>query len=85
MTATNPSPAREAGTITWFNDARGFGFVTPADGSADLFVHYSGIRSTGTPYSRRTLFPGDAVTFVRSAGPDGRPLAAEVEAVGARK
>ena len=35
------------GTVKWFNDAKGYGFITPADGGADLFVHHTGIASSG--------------------------------------
>ena len=38
---------RTTGTVKWFNDAKGFGFITPADGSKDLFAHHSEIRNGG--------------------------------------
>ena len=47
------------GTVKWFNSTKGFGFITPADGSKDLFVHFSGI--LGNNY--RTLEEGDRVEF----------------------
>jgi cold shock protein len=50
---------RQTGTVKWFNDAKGFGFITPEDGGKDLFVHYSAISGTGF----RTLSEGQKVTF----------------------
>ncbi|MBE2895517.1 cold shock domain-containing protein [Pasteurellaceae bacterium HPA106] len=47
------------GSVKWFNSTKGFGFITPADGSKDLFVHFSGI--LGNNY--RTLEEGDKVEF----------------------
>ena len=46
------------GTVKWFNDAKGYGFITPAEGSKDLFVHHSGIAGDGlsrSPRERRSL------------------------------
>ena len=37
----------ETGTVKWFGDAKGYGFITPAEGGADLFVHHSGMAGTG--------------------------------------
>lgn len=75
-----PSGPRERGVVSWFNDARGFGFLNPENGGPDVFVHYSGLRAD-SPHKRRTVFPGDEVTFTRGTGPDGRPLAVDVEVV----
>ncbi len=47
------------GTVKWFNSDKGFGFITPADGGKDLFVHFSGI--IGSNY--RTLNEGDRVEY----------------------
>ena len=47
------------GTVKWFNDDKGFGFMTPADGGADLFAHYSSIRSGGF----KSLKEGEKVQF----------------------
>jgi len=50
---------RTTGRVKWFNEAKGFGFITPEDGSKDCFVHYSAIQGNGF----RTLAEGDRVEF----------------------
>jgi CspA family cold shock protein len=63
------------GTVKWFNDSKGFGFITQDDGP-DLFVHHTSIMSEGF----RTLNEGDRVTFDSSNGPRG-PQAGNVRVV----
>ena len=55
------------GTVKWFNEAKGFGFITPDDGSKDVFAHFSAIAS----YGFRTLAEGQQVTFDVEDGPKG--------------
>lgn len=55
------------GTVKWFNDAKGFGFVTPEEGGEDLFVHFSAIQGDGF----KTLKEGQTVEFEVVKGPKG--------------
>ena len=50
---------RTVGTVKWFNDAKGFGFITPEDGSKDCFVHHTAIQMQGF----KTLAEGERVEF----------------------
>jgi len=61
------------GTVKWFNESKGFGFITPSDGGKDVFVHFSAINSGGF----RTLVEGQSVSFVVENGPKG-PQASSV-------
>lgn len=61
------------GSVKWFNESKGFGFISPADGSKDVFVHFSAIQSD----SFKTLYEGQNVTFNVEDGAKG-PSAANV-------
>ncbi len=67
---------REQGTVKWFNDSKGFGFISPASGAKDVFVHHSAIISNGF----RTLSEGDKVEFTVEQGPKG-PSATNVQKI----
>ena len=67
---------RQTGTVKWFNDAKGFGFITPENGSADLFVHFRSIQGSGF----KSLQEGQKVTFKVVQGQKGLQ-ADEVQAV----
>ncbi|MGN6752109.1 MAG: cold-shock protein [Intrasporangium sp.] len=61
------------GTVKWFNSEKGFGFIAPDDGSADVFAHYSAINSSGY----RSLEENDKVEYETQQGPKG-PQAANI-------
>ena len=55
------------GTVKWFNETKGFGFITPAAGGEDLFAHFKEIQGTGF----KTLAEGQRVEYIPSRGPKG--------------
>ncbi|WP_097460357.1 transcription antiterminator/RNA stability regulator CspE [Mangrovitalea sediminis] len=61
------------GTVKWFNESKGFGFISQADGGPDVFVHFSAIQGSGF----KTLAEGQKVTFTVEQGPKG-PQASNV-------
>jgi CspA family cold shock protein len=56
------------GTVKWFNDAKGFGFITPDEGGEDLFAHFSSVQSNGF----KSLKEGQKVQFDVVQGPKGK-------------
>jgi CspA family cold shock protein len=69
---------RKTGVVKWFSDQKGYGFITPSDGSKDCFVHFSAL-PTGN--GRRKLDEGQKVEFTQVAGTKG-PAAENVVVVG---
>ncbi len=64
------------GTVKWFNDAKGFGFIAQENGGQDVFAHFSAIKGDGF----KTLAEGQKVSFILGEGKKG-PQAEEIEAV----
>lgn len=62
---------RQSGTVKWFNDEKGFGFITPHGGGDDLFVHFRAIESDGF----KSLKEGQIVSFVAEQGQKGMQAA----------
>ncbi len=65
------------GTVKWFNDSKGFGFIATENGSGDLFAHFSAIQGSGF----KTLTEGQRVTFDITTGPKGQQ-ASNIRAAG---
>ncbi len=66
------------GTVKWFNQAKGYGFIQPEDGSGDAFVHISAVERSGLT----TLNEGQTVTFDLASGRNGRTAAENLQLAG---
>jgi CspA family cold shock protein len=67
LQATERYSLMPTGTVKWFSDEKGFGFITPDDGARDLFVHHTSIQVDGY----RSLAEGSKVSYEEEAGPKG--------------
>ncbi|BFO04899.1 hypothetical protein KNHN1_32770 [Pseudomonas guariconensis] len=67
----HPMSNRQNGTVKWFNDEKGYGFITPAGGGDDLFVHFKAIETDGF----KSLKEGQSVSFVAERGQKGMQAA----------
>ncbi|AGF46846.1 CspA family beta-ribbon cold shock protein [Candidatus Kinetoplastibacterium desouzaii TCC079E] len=67
-TFSNDYKVKLTGTVKWFNDAKGFGFITPDNGGEEIFAHFSSIQMDGF----RTLKEGQKVSFEVIQGPKGK-------------
>ena len=67
--------AKAKGTVKWFNSKKGYGFITPDDGSSDIFVHYSAIQAESGDF--KIIYEGDIVEYEVSQGQKG-PQASNV-------
>lgn len=76
MEGSNNQRVDVNGKVKWFNDSKGYGFITPDDESRDLFVHHSDIQMDGF----RTIREGQAVEFEVEEGPKG-PAAKSVKII----
>ncbi|OGA39186.1 MAG: cold-shock protein [Betaproteobacteria bacterium RIFCSPLOWO2_12_FULL_62_13] len=65
------------GTVKWFNDSKGYGFITPDAGGDDLFAHFSAINMSGF----KTLKEGQKVSFEVTTGNNGKKQASNIQAV----
>jgi cold shock protein len=65
------------GTVKWFNDAKGFGFITPDGGGEDLFAHFSAINMQGF----KSLTEGQKVSFEVTVGNKGKSQASNIQSV----
>lgn len=66
----------QTGTVKWFNDSKGFGFITPDAGGGDLFAHFKDIQSDGF----KSLSENQRVSFTRASSPKG-DKASEIRAI----
>ena len=68
---------RQIGTVKWFNDSKGFGFIQPDDGSKDVFVHISAVERAGLP----TLNENQKISFDIERGKNGKVAATNLKAI----